>query len=157
MKVTPAEMVALDGSLLVRTTYVEPADGRARVIGKSTVVLGAMVIVAGTMKSTALAPVTVTLAAASARPGKLAVMTAAPAATPVTGTATVVAPAVILTEAGTVAAAELEELSVKLRPPAGAAADRVSVRFCVLAVLSDRVAGVKLIVAVTLTVCEPVV
>ena len=99
---------------------------------------------------------TVTFAVALVRPEKLAVMTAEPTEAPVTGTATVVAPAVMLTEDGTVAEGALED-RVKERPPTGAGADRFRVRFCVLPVLIARVAGVKLIVAVTVTVFVPVV
>ena len=103
-----------------------------------------------------LAADTTTFAVALVRPGKLAVMTAEPTEAPVTGTAMVVAPALMATEDATVAAAVLDE-SVKTRPPAGAGADRVRVRFCVLPVLIAKVAGVRLIVAVTLTVLVPVV
>ena len=99
---------------------------------------------------------TVTFAVALVRPEKLAVMTAEPPEAPVTGTAMVVAPAVMLTEDGTVAEAVLEDRA-KIMPPAGAGADRVRVRFCVLPVFTARVGGVKLIVAVTLTVFVPVV
>jgi hypothetical protein len=74
---------------------------------------------------------TVTVAVAGAMLAALAVMVAEPAATPVTGTVAVVAPTAKDTVPGTVAAAGLLELRFTVTPPAGAAADKVSVKFCV--------------------------
>lgn len=133
------------------------AAGRARVMGKSIVAFGPTVRVDGMMKSTVPPPVTVTLAVASVSPAKLARMIEEPAATPVTETVVVVAPAPMLTETGTVAAAVLDELIAKVSPPTGAGAERFNVRFCEPGATMERVAGEKLIVAVTFTGCEPVV
>jgi hypothetical protein len=76
-----------------------------------------------------------------------------PVATPVTGTLTVVAPAANVTEVGTVAALVLLDARLMVSPPAGAGPERVSVAFCVVAAATDRVAGVKDMVAFTVTVC----
>src|ERR1017187_4554856 len=76
--------------------------------------------------------VTVTLAVALAMFGALAVMVTAPAATPVTSTDTPVVPVPKLTVAGTVGTAALLELRLTTSP-AGAGADRFSVRFCAAA------------------------
>lgn len=95
---------------------------------------------------------TVTLAVVSAIFGSaLAWITVDPNATPVTGTLTVVAPEPKDTVAGTVAVAGVLELTLMVMPPAGAAADRVSVRFCVVNPAMIRLGGVKLTVAVTCT------
>ena len=77
-----------------------------------------------------------------------------PNATPVTGTLTVVAPAMKVTVVGTVAVAGVPELRLIMIPPAGAAADKVSVRFCVLNPEMVRGLGVKLTVAFTCTATE---
>jgi len=69
-----------------------------------------------------------------------------PAATPVTGMLTVVVPCAMVTVAGTVAAAVFEELTLKVRPPVGALADSVRVRFWVA--VPTMVVGVGVIVAV---------
>ena len=56
-------------------------------------------------------------------------MVAEPGATPVTGTVTLVVPARKVTDAGTVATPVLSEIKLMVCPPAGAGADRFSVRF----------------------------
>ena len=61
----------------------------------------------------------------------LAWITVVPNATPVTGTVAVVAPWANTAVAGTVAVAGVTELKFTVMPPAGAAAESVSVRFCV--------------------------
>ena len=62
--------------------------------------------------------------------GTLAVMvTGPPAFTPVTGTVTVFVPAAIVTDVGTEAVVESLEVRLIGRPPVGALADRVSVKF----------------------------
>ena len=96
-------------------------------------------------------------AVASVKPAKAARIVVDPAATPVTGTATVVALAAMATVAGTVAAAMDEELRVTVRPPVGAGPDNVRVRFLVSDPFIVNVAGVKLMVAVTLTAAVPCV
>ena len=79
----------------------------------------------------------------------LAVIVTDPAATPVTGTDTVVVPVPKLTVAGVVATLTLLELRL-MASPAGAGADRFSVRFCVAVPLIVRLPGEKLIVVVVL-------
>ena len=95
---------------------------------------------------------TVTLAVASKMLGPLACITVEPRATPVTGTFAVVAPAANATVAGTVATATLSELRLTVRPPAGAGAGKVNVRFCVVVPVIVRVFGVNAGVAFTCTV-----
>jgi hypothetical protein len=60
--------------------------------------------------------------------GTLAVIVVDPMDRPDTGTVTEVAPAGIITVAGTVATPVALELRLTVKPPAGAAPDRVSVR-----------------------------
>jgi hypothetical protein len=100
---------------------------------------------------------TFTVAVAFAMPGALAVMVAEPAATPVTGTGTLVAPAANVTVAGTVATAVLLELRLTVKPPAGACPPvRFNVRLPVAPTLSVSGDPVKLIVgADTVTVPLP--
>jgi hypothetical protein len=98
--------------------------------------------------------VTVTLAAALARFGALAVIVTDPADTLVTGTATLVAPAPKLTVAGAVATLRLLELRLTASTD-GAGADRFSVRFCIAVPLIVRLPGEKLIV-VLVVVTPPV-
>ena len=88
-----------------------------------------------------------TLAVALAMFGALAVMVTDPAATPVTGTATLVIPVPKLTVAGTEATVALLELRLTTSA-AGAGADRFNVRFCVATPLIVRLTGEKLIVVV---------
>ena len=95
---------------------------------------------------------TVMLAVVSAIFGdRLAWITALPNASDVTGTDALVAPAVIVSVAGTVAMAVLLELRLRVRPPVGAGADRFNVRFCVMNPLIVMLDGVKLAVAFTWT------
>lgn len=56
-------------------------------------------------------------------------ITVEPMLTPVTGTVTLVVPAANVTVAGTVAVVGFVELRLMVKPPAGAAADRMSVKF----------------------------
>ena len=100
-----------------------------------------------------IAGVTVMAAVASVKPAMLARIVVAPAATPVTGTVTVVALAAIVTVAGTVAVDVDEELMLTVNPPAGAGPDRVRVRFLVSEPFSVMEAGARLMVAVTFTAC----
>ena len=90
---------------------------------------------------------TVTPAIAFGIPAALAVSVADPAASPVAGTDTLVAPAANVTVAGTVVTAVLLELRLMVKPPAGAGDDRFRVMFCVPGPLSVRLAGEKLIVS----------
>src|SRR5271165_2460818 len=87
-----------------------------------------------TLEGTPMPPAlwTVTLAVVFAMLGReQALMVAEPAATPVTGTVVLVALAAKVTVAGTVATLVLLELTLTVRPPAGAGAERFNVRFCV--------------------------
>jgi hypothetical protein len=93
---------------------------------------------------------TVTFAVVSEMKGdRLAWITAEPKLTAVTSTLAVVAPAAKVTVAGTVATAVLAELRLTVSPPAGAAADNVSVIFFVLNPVMVAVAGVNVTVAFT--------
>ena len=75
--------------------------------------------------------VTVTLAVAALTPDRaLAVMFAEPAATPVTGTVALVAPAANVAVAGTLAKPELSEVRLTVRPPSGAGDESSSVTNC---------------------------
>jgi hypothetical protein len=85
-------------------------------------------------------------------PVALAIMVADPAATPVTGTDTVVAPAAKLTDAGTVATAGLLELRLTTSPDE-AGADRFIARFCVAVPPMLMVAGEKLMATGAVVTC----
>jgi hypothetical protein len=80
--------------------------------------------------------------------GALAVIETDPEDTPVTGTDTLVVPVAKVTVAGTVATAGPLELRLTINA-AVAAADRFSVRFCVVALLIVRLPGEKFSVVVT--------
>jgi hypothetical protein len=84
------------------------------------------------------------LAVALAMFGVLAVMLTEPAATPVTGTATLVAPTPTVTVAGVVATVGSLDVRVTANP-AEAGTDRFKVRFWVEAGVIVRLAGQKLI------------
>jgi hypothetical protein len=101
--------------------------------------------------------VTFTVAVAFVIPVALAVIMADPAATPVTVTGALVAPAANVTLAGTVALVLSLEFRLIVRPPAGARPpDRFSVRFPVLPALTVSGDPEKLIVgADTVTVPLP--
>ena len=83
----------------------------------------------------------------------LAVMVADPTAMPVTGTLTVVAPDANVTDDGTVATLVLLDARLMVRPPEGAGPESVSVAFCVVGAVTESVAGVNAMVALTVTVC----
>src|SRR5271165_925276 len=96
--------------------------------------------------------VTVTLAVVSGILGReLAWIVADPAATPVTGTLTLVALDGKVTVAGTLATAVLLELKLMTVPPEGAGTDRFSVIFCVTVPMIVVVSGENPSVAVTCT------
>ena len=69
-----------------------------------------------------------------------------PVAIPVTGTKTLAAPDAKVAVAGTVATAVLDELRLTVRPPTGAGADNVKVRFCAVLPFIVNADGVKLTV-----------
>ena len=96
--------------------------------------------------------VTVTVAVVSARLGRaLAWIVADPAATPVTGTGTLLAPDAKVTVAGTVATLVLLELKLITVPPDGAGTDRFKVKFCVAVPVIVCISGEKASVPVTCT------
>jgi hypothetical protein len=97
--------------------------------------------------------VTVTLAVVLGMLPALAVIVADPAATPVTGTETVVAPVPKVTVAGTVATLVLLELRLTASP-AAAGADKVRVRFCVA--VPEIVRPPEKLIVVGVTVPPPV-
>jgi hypothetical protein len=107
--------------------------------------------------ATVITPDTFTVAVAFARPGALAVIVAAPGATPVTDTAALVAPEASVTADGTVATLFALEARVMVRPLAGAAPPaRFSVRFPVLpAVTASGDPAKAMVGAVTVTVALP--
>ena len=151
--VTPSGMmrfggnaIAIEGSLLASVMTTPPAGAAApKVIGKLTVSPGANVTFPGKSIPPAADCVTATLAVALATFGALAVIVTDPAATPVTGTTTLVIPVPKPTVAGAEATVALLELRLTTSA-AGAGADRFSVRFCVAVPLMVRLTGEKLIV-----------
>ena len=76
-----------------------------------------------------------------------AVTTELPAATPTTGTLTVLCVAGTVTLTGTVAAAVLPEVRFTSNPPTGAGVESVKVRFCVAVPTIECGEGVSVIVA----------
>jgi hypothetical protein len=96
---------------------------------------------------------TVTFAVADTRLAPLARITVDPGATPVTGTVVVVAEGANTAVAGTVATPVLSEARLTIKPPAGAGADNVSVRFLVVVPGMVRLVGEKRSVAFTCTAC----
>jgi hypothetical protein len=101
-----------------------------------------------------LTATTVTLPLATGMLTAEAVMTAAPGATPVTGTLAVVAPVVKVTVAGTVATPVALEDRFTVRPPACAGPLRTRVRFCVAVPLIVMAAGLNAMVYPTRTLVE---
>ena len=149
-----AEIVTFEVSLLARATVTAEGADADKVTGNETVWLNPMLGLDGTLIGPKIS--TVTLAVTSAMFGRLlAWITADPAATPVTGTLAVVAPAAKTTVGGTVATPMLLELKLIVKPPAGAAAERLSVRFCVTAPVMVRLGCWKAIVAPTCTAVLP--
>src|SRR5438270_13311597 len=114
-------------SLLARVTVTPPAGAGApnKVIGNRTDWPSGTFTLAGSPMVGTEVPVTVTVAVAPVTVGALlvAVMVAVPAATPVTGTGTLAAPAGIVTVDGTEATAGLLEFRLPVNPPGGPAAD----------------------------------
>jgi len=82
-------------------------------------------------------------------------MVVVPPTKPVTGTATEVPPAAKVAVAGTVAVPGLSDVKVTVKPPAGAGAERVRLRFCVVFAKTVRVFGVNVSAADTCTVWLP--
>ena len=154
METLDAEIVTFDGSVQASAMVTAEAAGADRVTGKPMVWHIPTLGFDGRLIGAKIC--TVTLAVASAMFGRLlAWITAEPAATPVTGTVVVVAPWPKTTVSGTVATPVLLELKLIVKPPAGAAAERVSVRFCVIAPVMVRLGCVKAMVAPTCTAVLP--
>jgi hypothetical protein len=129
MKTLSGVTLTFDGLLLVSVMNTPPSGaGAVNVTGNAADWPSATATLAGrTIPDTE--EETVTLTVALGIPVALAEMVADPPATPVTGTATLVAFAPKLTVAGTVATPVLLELRLIVKPPAGAGDERFSVRF----------------------------
>ena len=152
------EMVTFEGVPLNRVTITPPVGaGVDKTTGKSTTWPGTIVRLVGMLIEPGAATVIAAVAFGMFGVVVLAVMVAAPAATPVTVTGTVVAPALIVTIAGTVAEAALLDARLTVIPPAGAAVDKVSVRVWLAPAATFRLAGEKVNVAPTVTVWLAVV
>lgn len=120
-------MVTLEVSLLPRVTVTPPAGaGEGNVTGNATDWPNPTVVLDG--KPITPTFTTFTVAVVSASAGALACTTDVPTAMPVTGTATLLLVAAILTVVGTVTAAALLELILITRPLAGAGPERFSVK-----------------------------
>ena len=148
IKTLAGHTVAVDVLLLVSVTVTPPAGAAVPKVTERFIELpDVSVTLAGSrMAAAAVADcVTVTLAVVLARLGELAVMVTDPAATPVTGTDKLVAPVPKLTVEGTVATVVSLEVRLTARP-AGAGADKFSVRFCIVPCETVRLPGQKLIV-----------
>ena len=120
--------VAIDVLLLLSVTVVPPVGAAGF---KVTARVCAWPSPGVPFKLSVIVPggVTVTFAVVAATPAALlAVMVAVPAATPVTVNVAVVCPAVNVADAGTVAMVVSLELRLTVRPPDGAAPDKVSLK-----------------------------
>jgi hypothetical protein len=141
--------VAFEESALLRVTVTPPGGA---LTGNVTANAVAPPSGAVTPDASPMGPAvtTVTLAVASGiNVVALAWITAEPKPLPVTGTLAVVAPLANVTVAGTVATDVLLELRFTVVPAAGAAAESVSVRFCVFKPVIVADVGLKVTVAVT--------
>jgi hypothetical protein len=152
----PADTCTLEVSLVVTVMVVWTGAGAGSETPNVTDCPSETAVVVGTRSAPALC--TVTLAVASGMLGKALAWTIAfPNAAPVTGTLTVVAPWMNVALAGTVAIAVLLDERLTVTPPAGAAAERVRIRFWVTNPEMVREDGVKFTVALTCTVALAVV
>ena len=140
--------VATNGLLLVTVTKTPLGEACARVTGYATDKPGPTITLAGRKMPFVID--TVTAAVVSGRPRALAWIVAVPEFTPVTGTSAVVAPALIVTVAGTVATPGVSELTL-MTVLVCADEDSVNVRFCGPAPFKVSVAGVKAIVPLVCT------
>jgi len=143
--VTEAGTAATFGLLLERLTVTAAGAAEDSVTERGTDWPGAKVGLAVIVMLPA--DCTVTVAAAFVTFGTLAaeaVMVAVPPATAVTGTVTLVAPAAIWTDCGTVTTPDGLALRLTVTPPVGAGADNVSVRFVLPAPTMVVVPGLKL-------------
>ena len=130
MKTVCGVTVSFEGSVLIRMTFMGAGAGKGKLTESGAVWPSPTV----PEESRVILPasLTVTFAVVSARLGSaLAWMTAEPVPVPVTGTVTLVAPAIKVTVSGTVAVVASVELKAIVKPPPGAGPERLSVKFCV--------------------------
>jgi hypothetical protein len=154
METLDAEIVTFEGSVLASATVTAESAGADKVTGNGMVWPNPTLGLDGRLIGPKIS--IVTLAVTSAMFGRLlAWIKAEPAATPVTGTLVLVAPGPKATVSGTVATPVLLELKLIVKPLAGAAAERVSVRFCVIVPVMVRLGSVKAMVALTCTAVLP--
>src|ERR1700737_363540 len=142
--------VSFEGSVLIRITFMGAGAGKGKL--RESGAVWPSPIVPAPMRLSLLASVTVSFAVISARLGRaLAWITAEPVPVPVTGTVTLVAPAIKVTVSGTVAVGASVEFKAIVKPLPGAGPERLSVKFSVAFPLIVRFCGEKLIDAVTRT------
>jgi hypothetical protein len=148
------DMETIEVLLLERVTVSpEAGAGFAKTIGKETVWPGERVIFPGNVIRGELSTVTAAVMSPYSG-GALAWTIVEPAATLVTGTTAVPAPAVNWTDVGTVETAGVVELRSAVRPPEGAKAGRLSVRFWVEAMPEIvREGGLNVIVGSAAPTC----
>jgi hypothetical protein len=125
----PVETVTFVVSLLESDTLRFAGAATGKVIGNGTVCPSPRVGFAGTPIGPPLATVIEDDVEGTLGAAVLAVIVADPSVTALTNTLAVVAPDAIVAEAGTVATPGLLERRLIASPPAGAAPERVSVRF----------------------------
>lgn len=145
------DMVSVLGSLLDNATVTFAGAACGSVTGNVAVLPSPTVVLEGSPMAPAVTTVILAVAFGMFGAAVLAVMVAEPKPTAVTSTFALVAPAVILTLGGTVATLGVPELRVNVKPPAGAAPERLSTRFCVANPVMVALDGVKLMVAFTCT------
>ena len=130
MKTEAGEIARMDGLLLLSVTVTPPAGaGVPNVTGKSTVALKPTFRLDGRVMLPGAVTVTVSVALGIFGVAVLAVMVVEPGATGVTITVTLLWFAGIVTDGGTVAAPELDELKLKVTL-VGAGTESVSERLC---------------------------
>lgn len=153
--VAPAAMNTVIGAtvtsevlLLFKVTVTPPGAAAGREMGNAA----EWASPTETFEGTEIGPSVTTVIAAVVSTmlgNRLAWMLAVPIETPVTGTVALVDPAGKLTVDGTVAALVLSELRLMVNPLAGAAPDRLSVRFWVVGPVMVTLNGEKLTDAFT--------
>jgi hypothetical protein len=138
--------LTLDVSLLARLTVTPPdGAGMPNVTENGTCCPGGNV----TLDAREIEPCIVTLVVASGMFGRLLAWSVAePGPTAVTGTETLLKPALMVTDAGTVTAPVFEELRAMVMGD-GATAERFSVRFCVPSIVIVTFCWTNPTVAVT--------
>jgi hypothetical protein len=150
------EIVTFEVSPLDRLIVMSAAAGLERLTAKvawapnPTVGLDGRVMLSGAVTTTLV------VAAATVVATGVAVIVVGPGATDVIGTFTVVAPAAIVTLAGTVATPVLLDVRFTLRPLAGAADVIFKATFCVLTpvIVTVGTANVKVVVTFTAALAD---